>query len=183
MSYGAAAKRYAKALFGLADAGGVLEQVRTDLHDFSKLLQEQRLLRTIFYSPEVSQSLQTEVLDDLLTGKTPDVLIQFLKLLVQKSRQSLFDGVVQEFDELLRRKNGQVIVTVKTAAALDEAQKAGLVDSLNHVFQAQVLLHHTIDARLLGGMVIEAEGKRIDLSLRGKLTELKKRLDPSTLGA
>jgi F-type H+-transporting ATPase subunit delta len=176
---GAVSIRYAKALFNLAVEKNLLEQVHTDLHDFAELLQQFGLLRAIFYSPEAERSAQEQLLNELLTDKTPEIFLNFLKLLVQKNRQSIFKTIVQEFDRLYNHSKNQVVATVWTAVPMDEDIRSNVVHSLKKSLHADILLNAQVDEKLLGGMVVEAGGNLIDFSLKRKLEELKKQLDPS----
>lgn len=179
MIKGPASKRYAKALFELAVESNLLEQIHQDLHDFDALLAQYGLLRAVFYSPEAEQATQEQLLNDLLINRTPKILLDFLILLVRKNRQSSFEGIVQEFDLLYNRKKNQVSATVRTAVPMDEEFNSFVVRSLKESLQADILLNPQVDAELLGGIVIEVEGKLIDFSLKRKLNELRKQLDPS----
>ncbi|MDZ7369853.1 MAG: ATP synthase F1 subunit delta [candidate division KSB1 bacterium] len=177
----AGAKRYAAALFALAEEQQIVEQIYQDLHDWQRLLYEHGLLRAIFYSPQGDRGARQELIEELLRGKTSVLLIRFLQLLMEKNRQHLFDAATYEFDRLYRRWKNQLPVKVTTAFALNDEQQKRLKELLAAKWHKEILLEIRVDARLLGGLILEADGRRIDLSLRCRLEQLRRHLNANLL--
>lgn len=170
------ARRYAKALFRAAVEKQILPQVHSDLYDFAALLAQNGLLRAYFNSPETKFKSRENLFDDLLAGKTPAIVISFLKLLMRKNRQEQFLDIVREFDVLFDHKMNIIPVTVYSAVAMDEHFQTKILNALESHFKAEILLTLKVEPGLLGGIVIEAKGKRLDLSLKRRLQELGREL-------
>lgn len=177
----AGAKRYAAAIFALAVEQQIVEQIHEDLHDWQRLLCEHGLLRAIFYSPQGDRGARLELIQELLRGKTSVLLMRFLQLLMEKNRQHLFDAVVYEFDRLFRRWKNQLSVKVTTAFELNDEQQKRLKELLAQKWHKEILLEVHVDAGLLGGLILEADGRRIDLSLRCRLEQLRRHLNANLL--
>ena len=116
------------------------------------------------------------MLQELLAGKTPDFFLNFLKVLVQKRRESLFLQIINEYQSLYDMKLNRVRATVVSAIPLDEKTKSHIISILSDAFKATVLLKAEIDPDILGGFVLYMEGNILDASLRRKLEELKMQL-------
>ncbi len=175
MSAGAA--RYAKALFQLAVEEGRIEEVRRDLSELSTLLEEHRLLRALYHSPATDRALRAGLLDELFRGRTSEAVINLLKLLAEKNRQALWPAIVREFDRLYRRSRNEREATVTAAVPLSDENAAQLKRLLEDRLKAHVLLEVRVEPQILGGLIIESEGQRLDLSLKRRLNELRKQLE------
>ncbi len=174
-----AAKRYAKALFEIADEKDLVEKISDDLQAFSSMLKQQELLRSLFFSVDVQAPTKQHLLQELLARKTPPFFLNFLKVLVQKLRESLFQQIIKEYHSLYDKKLNRVSATVVTAIPLKETTKSHIISILSDAFKATVLLESRIDADILGGFVLYMEGNILDASLRRKLEELKMQLHRS----
>ncbi|RPI01214.1 MAG: ATP synthase F1 subunit delta [Calditrichaeota bacterium] len=170
------ARRYAKALFSAAMEKQILPQVHSDLHDFAMILAQNSILHAYFYAPDVRYESRETLFEDLLTGKTPAILINFIKLLIQKNRQDHFLNIVREFDILFDHKMNIVPATVYTAVPVDDHFQAQILKVLESHFRAEILLALKVEPGLLGGIIVEAKGKKLDLSLKRRLQELEHEL-------
>lgn len=174
------ATRYARALFELAEDKHLLDPIHNDLHDFAKLLDQEKLLRLLFYSIEEDEQEQQTLVEHLLHGKTDIVLLNFLKLLIQRRRQNLLSDIISEFDRLMDNKENRVRVTVTSAHALATDELHALRQRLETLLAATVVLDTHVDSDLLGGMLLNINGTVIDNSLRRQLDELQEQLSASS---
>jgi F-type H+-transporting ATPase subunit delta len=71
------------------------------------------------------------------------------------------------------RERGEVTADVKTAHALSAAQEKELKAALASVTGKTVTLNVTVDASLLGGLIVKIGSRQVDTSLRTKLSTLK----------
>ncbi|MDZ7345888.1 MAG: F0F1 ATP synthase subunit delta, partial [candidate division KSB1 bacterium] len=90
-------------------------------------------------------------------------------------------AVVYEFDRLFRRWKNQLSVKVTTAFELNDEQQKKLKELLAQKWHKEILLEVHVDAGLLGGLILEADGRRIDLSLRCRLEQLRRHLNANLL--
>ncbi|MGI4790975.1 MAG: ATP synthase F1 subunit delta, partial [Janthinobacterium lividum] len=98
------AKRYAGALFAVADRNNVLDAVASDLELIIRFLAEVPYLRAIIMQPLVSDSRKNTVADEAFGDRVTASSLGFLKLLIRKRRESLIDECVREFRALLAEK-------------------------------------------------------------------------------
>lgn len=97
---------------------------------------------------------------------------QFIAQLAHNRRLALLPEVAAQFEQLKRESEGVLKVRVKTAVSLEPAQAESIKAALHKRFARTILIESSIDASLLGGAVIDAEGLVIDASVRGKLDRL-----------
>ena len=175
----AVARRYAKALFALAKDDHTLEPTADQLARLAAVAADPAVgpvLRNPLLSPtrrgEIAATLAREL-------ALPETSTHFLRLLADHQRLGELSAIADEFQRMLDREMGRVRVTVRTALPLDTQQHADIVARFSQLTGKQVIPSVVVDAALLGGVVVEAEGKVYDGSVRTHLDRLAKALSGS----
>ena len=174
------AKRYAKALFQSADESDQIEQIKQELNAFDGILKEQSRLRAYLFTPEIDRQKKMNVVAQLFKDKTSQYFLNFVLLLIKKGRQSEYHEVALEFDRLYEKKINRISATVTSAVKLDEDILKEIEKKLAAVWQSKVLLTNKVDSAILGGFIVEVEGRAIDGSLRKQLELMREQLSKRT---
>lgn len=166
--------RYATAFFDLAVESDQLQQVETDLRSFSELLNQSKDLQQLVRSPVFSAEDQKNALSAILKliGYAP-LTCNFLELVAKNRRLFAIQGMVDGFIALLADHRGEVTADVTSANALSESQLSSLKEALKSAIGRDVLVKTSVDASVLGGLVVKVGSRMIDGSLRTKLNNLK----------
>ena len=169
-----AAGRYATALFELARDENVLDDIARDLDDLNKLLAESAELAALVRSPVFSREDQGRAMAAILdkAGAHP-ITKNFVGLVATKRRLFALKGMIRAYKALLSKHRGEVSAEVVSAVALSDGQVAALKDALKQSVGKDVQLNATVDASLLGGLVVKMGSRQVDSSLRTKLNNLK----------
>jgi F-type H+-transporting ATPase subunit delta len=85
-------------------------------------------------------------------------------------------GIVSSYRRLLNEAKGRVEAKVVSASALESAMVEQLRARLNGISGKDVVLQQDTDPSLLGGLLIELEGKVYDGSIRTQLEKMKQRI-------
>ncbi len=170
------AKRYAAALFGLADRDGIVESVTADLALIERLLNDVPYLRAVLNQPMVSQNQKNKVASDAFGDRVTATSLSFLRLLIRKRREGLISECAREFRVLVALRDNTAEATASSAIALTAAQTEGLTRSLERLTGKRVLLHTEVDTGMLGGVIVRLGDTVIDGSLRGRLQRLEQQL-------
>ena len=110
----------------------------------------------------------------LRTGEAvSEEVLSFLCLLTEKGRMGIFHETLKEYGKLddLRRRVTEARVV--TAHPLSEEEKARLTQRLSSVCGKQVEASFEVDGALLGGVLVEMDGRTYDGSLRFRLQDVK----------
>jgi F-type H+-transporting ATPase subunit delta len=102
------------------------------------------------------------------------VLDNFVRLLAEAGQLSRVAEIEAEFIKYDLKQKGQVSATAKFA--LPGAESARVLDTLNSVLGRNVVFKKEVDENLVGGVLVETEDERIDLSVKKQLEDLKKAL-------
>lgn len=171
------AQRYAKALFDLALRRGELERVAAEMEHLLKLYQESRLLRSLLENPVFRSQQKLQWLRPVLSEALSELVWTFLQLLLRRGREYLLNETCEAFLELYDLHRRRVRVQLYTAQALSPEAQARLTQSIQKAFGAEeVLLQETLQPELIGGFIVEIGTRAADLSVRGRLQEIRKKL-------
>lgn len=170
------AKRYAEALFNVAQRNDVVKNVDADLLAIANQLKNDPSFRSFLYSPKVSREDKTRILEKLFSDRVTIATMYLLRLLLAKRRESEIEAIQEEFEALRRGYAKAVLVTYTSAQELPDAQRKKLVDKTTKVTGRSVEALFEVDPSLIGGVKIEYEDVMLDGTVRGNLDKLRGRL-------
>lgn len=166
-------KEYAEALFALACEEGREAEFLTALERIEKILEEQPDYAALLSSPSIPLNERLEAVEAALADGFPKYVISWVQLLCEKGRIGCFSECVKEYRALLAAKNAVVTAKVTSAVPLTEGEAEALKQKLEKISGQTVLLDCTVDPALLGGVVVEMNGRVMDGSLRHRLRAVK----------
>jgi ATP synthase F1 delta subunit len=168
-----AARVYAEALFEAGKDKGKLDALQAQLSQFADAVDRDRDLQVFFFSPYLSSADKQEGIERAISGAEPE-LINFLELLIDKHRMPEIFRIRRELDELWKRENRRIDVTVTSAVELDPAVVAKIGQEVERQTGEEVDLSSRIDNEILGGIVLQVGNMVLDASIRSRLEKLRK---------
>jgi F-type H+-transporting ATPase subunit delta len=176
MIEGSLARRYTKALFQLARDAGQEEAIGRQVDEFFAAYSGSDL-QTVLTNPAFDVASRKRVLIQVGNTQQLSVLtIHFLSLLLERDRLGHLPGIVSCYRRLLNEAKGRVEAKVVSAAALDSALAERVRTQLRGMSGKDVVMKQEVDPSLLGGMMVELEGKVYDGSIRTQLEKMKQRI-------
>jgi len=175
---GAAARRYAQAVFDIAVEQNALDQWLRDLQTLTKLFGNEDAVAAI-EDPEMREETQRRVLDDVLQRENASVnplATNLVYMLVDRQRLGLLPRILEEFQEMYNRSKGIIVAEVTSAVPLDEAHQREVAAKLQQITGKTVQLQVRQDPRILGGLITRIGDQLIDASVATRLAELGERL-------
>jgi F-type H+-transporting ATPase subunit delta len=173
----AVARRYAKALWALASQESRLEPVAQELLRFERVLADEPDLRSALLLPWTTAATKRTIVVTVSERLGLTTLARnFLALVAQRRRMGLLGDIREAYQALVDEAAGRVRARVRSAAPLNDAQRAALRERLGRRLGKTVLLDTAVDPSLLGGFVAEVGSRLLDMSLRGQLARLRERL-------
>jgi F-type H+-transporting ATPase subunit delta len=170
------ARRYAKALFAVADEQGALEQTAAELQVLGALSNDAQIaaaLANTLLSSTARSGLARTIAESLKLSHTTR---NFLALLADHRRLDQLAGIAAHFPRLLDDRLQRVRATIKSAVALSDAQVQAIVAAFQQQLGRTVLAETHVDPSLLGGVVVDVEGTIYDGSVRTQLHTLANRI-------
>jgi F-type H+-transporting ATPase subunit delta len=178
------ARRYAKALYGLAREAGHPEPVADELERFAGLLESEHELREVLTWPWVKATAKrTLVVAVAERLELSPLTRRFLALVAQRRRLALLPDIVAAYRGLVDEAAGRVRARVRTAVPLPDGERAALREGLGRRLGRGVLLETEVDPVLVGGFVVEVGSQMLDASIEGRLRALRAVLTKGAGGA
>jgi F-type H+-transporting ATPase subunit delta len=166
---------YARSLFEVAMDQDKLDDVRDQLGAFTDALSETRDLQVFFFSPYFSTAEKEDGLERVVSDADP-VVLNFLKLLIEKHRMPVIFRIRAIFDALWEEENKLLPVSITSAVELDEAVVKQLVDRIAEQTDRKVEVTSEVDPDILGGIVVQVGNSVLDASVRNRLEQLRKQV-------
>jgi len=174
MRSSAAARRYARALFSLAQEDGRVADVQDELTQFSTLLEQNQELHTALFQPLHPAAERRAVLVGVCErlGLQPNVR-NFFTFLVDQRRLVDFEGIREEYERLANEAAGRTRASVVSAAPLSAGDRERLERALSARTGGVVELDVDVDPALIGGVIAKVGALVFDGSLRTQLNQLR----------
>ncbi len=166
---------YARALFDVAQEQDKLDDVRDQLGAFADALSENRDLQVFFFSPYFSTPEKEDGLDKVVSGADP-VVMNFLKLLIEKHRMPVLFRVRTTYDAMWEDENKLLPVSITSAVELDKGTVKELGDRIAEQTGRKVELSSQVEPDILGGIVVQVGNSVLDASVKNRLEQLRKQV-------
>lgn len=165
------ARRYATAVFALAQEANKTTAVQRDLHTFVASLAADDAVLKFFRSPVVDRAEKTEIVAQAFARLDP-IALHTVLLLIRKRREALAEEIVRQYDILERAARGAQTLVVTSARPLAPAELDALVKRLAAAYRAEFDVTQTVDPSLIGGVRITMGDKRADGTIAGRLDDI-----------
>jgi F-type H+-transporting ATPase subunit delta len=177
MLMGSIARRYAKALFGLALKQDRLEPWSDSLTALQAAVDASFDLQDVLANPIYSHAQRREIVRRLASAlKLDDDPANLLLLLADRNRLAYLSAIVASFREFADVKLGRVRAQVTSAVPLDPAAEKALAERLGRATKTHVIVEQAIDTSLIGGVVARVGSLVFDGSLKSQLEAMRREL-------
>jgi F-type H+-transporting ATPase subunit delta len=166
---------YAQALLDAAQEKKRLAAVRKQFDEFAAALRGSDELRRFLRNPQVELLTKQAALEDLLKG-SDELVLNFVRLLADKSRIAEVEQVYEEWTRLLAQQERILELEIQTAVELSDREAAKVVGQIEKASGRKIIATRTVDPDLIGGLVVQAGSLRLDASVRGRLEQLREQL-------
>ena len=186
-------RRYARAILeiGLEESTDNAAQIFLhNLKSFAEVLLEKdesgvSLLQEALLNPALTQNDKMAVLETILS-KLPlhNHVKNFIRILLEKNRMSLYHDIVSTYQGLLDQHQGIIRATVTTVNEISVEEKAEIRITLAKDAQIpteKLLVEYQTDAEIIGGVIAQVGNKVYDASVKTKLKNMEQSLIMSNL--
>ena len=169
----AAAKRYANALFELAQNSGALGDIHREFEGFASLARESDDLKRMLASPLIERADKIASLTKIAEkAGYSSLLTKFLGTMASNGRTSDIIGAQSAFDELFATQRGVKRALVRTAKEMSAAELSRLEGVISKAVGGDVELSTEVDESLIGGIQLKLGSRLVDASLKTKLDRM-----------
>lgn len=177
MTEGRLSRRYARAIFQLAQEEYREETLGQEVDHFLNAYGNS-LLKTILNNPAFSmQSRKNVAIQVAKSLELGPLVIRFLSLLIERDRLAYLPSIAIHYRRYLDEAKGRVRARVVAPTPISEATLERLRKVLQTIRGKDVILKEETDPALIGGVLIEMEGKVYDGSIRTRLERMKESIE------
>lgn len=166
-------KRYAVAIYDIADKSDKVKDLHSDLNTVMELYIRDEEFKNLVDHPLVKKEEKKKILSDVLKGMD-EFSMNIIDYLVDKGRLSNIRSIVAEYVKVYYEKNQIVDVLATFALEPSEDQKSKLIEKLEKKTGKKVNLEVKIDTSIIAGGIIKIGDEITDGSLRRQLDTLAK---------
>jgi F-type H+-transporting ATPase subunit delta len=166
------ARRYAKAIASIAKDEGGLDATGTELRALAGLAADPTIapiLANPLLSPDSRQAVARTLGEQL---RLSPMTSNFLRLLADHQRLDQLVGIADQYERIVDKALGRVRARIQTAVELNAEQQQAVDAALERLTGRKVIAERSVGSELLGGMIVEVEGKVYDGSVRTQLRRL-----------
>lgn len=171
------AKRYAKALFEVAQSSKNVEGVEADLKVIAAALQSNEDFAKFLVHPNIASNDKLDVLNKAFGGTVSETVLNTLGVLVESGRESIIEELLENYVSIANALTGSASAVVTTPKALSDKELDEVAKDFGKVIGKTVRAENVVDPALLGGLTIRVGDRLYDASLSGKLARLEKSLN------
>lgn len=165
-------KEYAEALFLLSAEEGKKEEMAETLSAMEEAFSENPAFGELLSSPAIPLEERLSMIEKTFSSLERHG-VSFLKILCERGYLRDFPEISKIYRELMEEAGRVSVARIASAVELTGEEKNALIQKLEKQCGNTVTAEYCVDESLLGGIVIEIDGKVMDASLKTRLSDMK----------
>lgn len=166
-------KRYALALYQVAEQKGKVEEYLNNLREICNLIYNNKDFYEVIKHPQISTKKKKKMFINIFKGKIDEELLSFLLILIEKDRILYIKEKLNEMEKIHLERNNTLMAIVRTAVPLKEEEASLLKEKLEDKYDKKIEMTTEVDKNLLGGVYVRVGNDVIDGTIKSELDEMK----------
>lgn len=166
-------RRYALALYQVAEEQGKVEEYMQDLREICDLIDNNADFHEVIKHPQISTTKKKKLFTNVFKDNIDEELLSFLLILIEKDRILYLKEKLNEMEKIHLERNNTVIAKVKSVIPLTKNQVNKLKGNLEKKYDKNIILEQEIDKSIIGGLYVRVGNDVIDGTIKLKLDEMK----------
>ena len=172
---------YGQSLYDLAAEENLTDKILGEMEVVKEIFKENPDYIMLLSEPSVPKKERLQLVDKDFENTLQPYHMNFIKILIEKGLLREYSACQKRFRKSYNEANGIADALVTTAVALDETQLSQLKEKLEKISGKKILLVQKTDPSVLGGVRVDLEGQLFDGTVKGRLSELRRRVDETVI--
>ena len=169
----AIAKRYASAIYDIAESSDKIGEIREALNILAENDNEDEEFKVFLLDPSIKYDEKVKYLHKSFDFISEDAF-KIINYLVRKGRVSLAEKIRDSYLKIYYEKNNKILVNATFTKELSDNQREVLMKKLEEKYKKKIVLNLSVDEELIGGGIIKIGNKVIDGSIKSQIENIKK---------
>jgi F-type H+-transporting ATPase subunit delta len=170
------ARVYGGSLYDLAVEEKLTDAIKEEMLAIKEIFRENPEYLRLLSEPSIKKEERLSLIEKAFGDSAERYLVSFIKLLCEKGILGEYEGCLGEFVRRYNADNGISEVIVTSAVALNDEQKAALIQKLEKTSGKKISLTQRVDPGVVAGIKVEMEGVELDGTVSGRLSDLSRKL-------
>ncbi len=166
-------REYGDGLYALCAEEQIEKTVLDELRALRQLFRENPDFIRLLSNMSVSKAERVGIADSALRGQVNPYVLNFIKILIERGAMYDYADCFDAYQACYNADHHVAEAEVTTARALSDEQRGRLIRKLSDMTGKEVVLKESIDASVLGGVLLQMDGKRYDNTLRHRLDDIR----------
>lgn len=176
MSEANGVKGYARALYEIAQVEGDVARVSDELFRVARAVESHTELRRALTDIAIPFSGKEQLLQELLGKQASSHTLNAIRFVISQGKARELVEIADELSKITAVESNKEVAEVRSAVALDSAQREALAQALKAATGRNVEVKAIVDPSVIGGVLAKVGDIVIDGTVRGKLAQLKQHL-------
>ena len=169
----AIAKRYASAIYDIAESSDKIGEIREALNILAENYNEDEEFKVFLLDPSIKYDEKVKYLHKSFDFISEDAF-KIINNIVKKGRVSLAEKIKDSYLKIYYEKNNKILVNATFTKELSDNQREALMKKLEEKYKKKIVLNLSVDEELIGGGTIKIGNKVIDGSIKSQIENIKK---------
>tara|TARA_A200000113_G_scaffold53055_1_gene43880 strand:+ start:5931 stop:6461 length:531 start_codon:yes stop_codon:yes gene_type:complete len=170
-----AAIRYARAIYEIADEEKLVEEVYNDMIRISKLNRDSFDFKNLLSNSIIDNIDKKKAILSLIE-KNNSITEKLLDLLIHNKRVAIISDISSSFIQLYNKHNNIKEAVVITASPINKNLENQILSQIKIPEAKSITLTNLVDSSIIGGFIIQYDGKEYNASIKQNLKNLKTEL-------
>lgn len=170
------AKRYARALFELAQQSGKVADFESELGLVAQAVAGDEQVSKFLKTPNIAADVKSDIMKSALNGRVSDDVLRSVELLISRGRIGITEELYEAYKRIAGEALGQADATVYTSHKLTDEELGKVATQFGAIIGKRIRATQVERPELLGGIQVRIGDRLYDGSLSGKLERLEKAL-------
>ncbi len=166
-------REYGEGLYALCAEEKIDLDVQKELLSLRQIFRENEDFVKLLGNMTLSKEERVAIADAAFTGQVHEYVLNFIKILVERGSIHEFSECVSAYQDCYNRDHQVAVAEVTTARPLSDTQRKLLIARLRQMTGKEIEIKEKIDPSVMGGVLLNMDGKRYDNTVKSRLTAIK----------
>ena len=166
-------REYGEGLYALCAEEKLDQDILTELESLKQIFRENESFVKLLGNMTLSKEERVAIADETFKGQVHEYVLNFIKILVERGAVHEFPECISAYQDCFNRDHQVSVAEVTTARPLTDAQRKQLMNRLKQISGKEIEIKEKIDPSVMGGVLLNMDGKRYDNTVKSRLTAIK----------